>query len=78
MRALLLALVAAFGFACGDSSAPGVVPQTLVRAAGDSQAALTGSPLPDPLTVRVTGSAGGPFRGALVTWPVTAGRSWRK
>ena len=68
-----LALVAAFGLACGDSGAPKVTPQTLVRASGDSQAALTGTPLNNPLKVRVTGSDGQPFYGATVTWTVSGG-----
>jgi len=73
MRAMTLALALGFGFGCGDSSAPSVTPQTLVRLAGDGQGALTGTALPSPLIVRVTGSDGGSFGGAVVTWTVTAG-----
>jgi hypothetical protein len=68
-----LVLALAFGFACGDSSAPAAMPQTLVSFAGDGQGALTGTSLPSPLVVRVTGSDNQPFRGATVTWTVTSG-----
>jgi hypothetical protein len=64
-------LVAAFGVTCKDSSAPNVAPQTVAAAGGDGQMALTGDSLPNPLVVRVTGSDGQPFRGAMVTWTVT-------
>lgn len=64
----------AFALACGGDSGGGpVTPQTLVVAAGDTQSALTESMLPIPLRVRLTGSDGGRFAGATVTWSVTAG-----
>ena len=70
-----LGLIIAFGFACGgDSSGPPVVtPNALVRVSGDSQGALTGTPLPTPLRVRVNGSNSQPYAGATVTWTVLNG-----
>ena len=68
-------LMVAFAVACGgDSSGPGVVtPNTLLRVAGDNQAALTGAALPTPLRVRVNGSNSQPYVGATVTWTVLTG-----
>jgi hypothetical protein len=68
-------LMIAFGFACGGDSSgpPTVAPNALVRVAGDSQAALTGTPLPTPLRVRVNGSNSQPYGGATVTWTVLTG-----
>lgn len=65
----------AFGIACGgDAGGPNVSPQALVRVAGDSQGALSGSALVTPLTVRVMGSDGQPYKqGVTVTWAVTGG-----
>lgn len=64
----------ALALACGGDSGGGpVTPQTLVVAAGDTQSALTESMLPIPLRVRLTGSDGGRFAGATVSWSVTAG-----
>jgi hypothetical protein len=70
-----LAFVVALGFACKDSNAPRAIPQTLAKVAGDTQGALTGTALPDSLTVVVLGSTGSPFAGAVVTWAVTAGNA---
>jgi len=65
----------ALGVACSsDAGGPNVSPQTLVRVAGDSQGALSGSALVVPLTVRVMGSDGQPYKqGVTVTWSVTSG-----
>lgn len=60
-----------FGLACGDSVAP--TPPALLVADGDGQFAFLGGALPAPLTVRLTGSGGGPISGATVHWTVTAG-----
>jgi hypothetical protein len=68
-----LGLFVVVGVACKDSGAPAVVVSSLSRVSGDSQATLTGNPLNNPLTVRVTGSNGQPFAGATVTWTVSAG-----
>lgn len=70
-----LALVAAFGVTCKDSSAPApnVAPQRLAAVGGDGQMALTGDSLPNRLVARVTGSDGQPFDNATVTWTVTSG-----
>jgi len=65
---------AAFGLACGgDSSGTGGGPTTIVRFSGDSQAALTGTALPQPLRVRVTGANSQPSVGSTVTWTVLNG-----
>lgn len=65
----------AFGIACGsDAGGPNASPQSLVRVAGDSQGALSGNALVTPLTVRVMGSNGQPYKqGVTVTWAVTSG-----
>ena len=68
-----LGLIVAFGLACGDSSGTGGAPSALVRFAGDSQAALTGTALPTPLRVRVNGANSQPYVGATVTWTVLNG-----
>ena len=70
-----LGLTFSFGaFACGgDSSGPSVGASSLLRVSGDSQAALTGTALPQPLRVRVNGSNALPFPGATVTWTVITG-----
>jgi hypothetical protein len=70
-----LAFVIALGLACKDSNAPGALPRTLAKVAGDTQGALTGTPLPESLTVLLLGSTGSPFAGAVVTWAVTAGNA---
>lgn len=68
---LALGLVA---LACGgDSSGPASAPNALVRVAGDSQAALTGTALPTALRVRVNGANSQPYVGATVTWTVLTG-----
>lgn len=70
----VLGLLVVFGLACGgDSSGPTVAPNALVRVAGDSQAALTGTPLPAALRIRVNGSNSQPYAGATVTWTVLTG-----
>jgi len=58
--------------ACGDSSGPGA-PTSLVVVGGDGQAECVGATLPVPLRVTATGSNGDAFRGATITWTVTAG-----
>jgi len=68
-----LAFAATVGLACKDSNAPRAIPQALTKVAGDTQVALTGTPLPDSLTVRVLGATGSPFAGVVVTWTVTSG-----
>src|SRR5467141_2225039 len=68
-----LAFAATVGLACKDSNAPRATPQALTKVAGDTQVALTGTPLPDSLTVRVLGATGSPFAGVVVTWTVTSG-----
>jgi hypothetical protein len=70
-----LAFAATLGLACTDSNAPRAIAKTLAKFAGDTQSALTGTPLPDALTVRVLGSTGSPFAGAVVTWAVTSGNA---
>jgi len=57
-----------------DAGGPSASPQTLLRVAGDSQSALTGSAVTAPLVVRVMGSNGQPYKGGVtVTWAVTGG-----
>jgi hypothetical protein len=68
-----LAFAVTLGLACKDSNAPRAIPQTIAKLAGDTQLALTGTPLDDSLVVRVMGSGGSPFAGAVVTWAVTSG-----
>jgi hypothetical protein len=68
-----LAFAVTLGLACKDSNAPRAIPQTIAKLAGDTQLALTGTPLDDSLVVRVVGSGGSPFAGAVVTWAVTSG-----
>jgi len=68
-----LAFAVTLGLACKDSNAPTATPQTIAKLAGDTQLALTGTPLGDSLVVRVLGSGGSPFAGAVVTWAVTSG-----
>jgi len=67
-----LAFAVTLGLACKDSNAPRV-PRTIAKLAGDTQLALTGTPLGDSLVVSVLGSGGSPFAGAVVTWAVTSG-----
>jgi len=73
LGAMALGLSVVFGLACKDSGAPVVTTSSLTRISGDTQATLTGQPLPIPLRVRVTGTDGQPFPGATVTWTVSAG-----
>ena len=68
-----LGLLVILGVACGESAAPAVTANALVRISGDSQANLTGSVLAQPLKVRVNGTDGQPFAGATVTWSVIGG-----
>ncbi|HEV8400961.1 MAG TPA: Ig-like domain-containing protein [Gemmatimonadales bacterium] len=68
-----LGLLVILSVACGDSAAPAVTANTLVRVSGDSQANLTGSALAQPLKVRVNGTDGQPYPGATVTWSVIGG-----
>jgi hypothetical protein len=68
-----LAFAVTLGLACKDSNAPRAIPQTIAKLAGDTQLALTGTPLDDSLAVLVMGSGGSPFAGAVVTWAVTSG-----
>lgn len=68
-----LGLFVILSVACGDSGAPAVTPNALVRVSGDTQATLTGSSLASPLTVRLTGTDGHPYPGATVTWSVIGG-----
>ena len=49
------------------------VPTALVVHAGDAQAATTGTAVPDPVQVRVTGRTGAALAGVSVTFAVTAG-----
>jgi hypothetical protein len=70
---VVLGLLVVLSVACGDSGAPAVTANTLVRVSGDSQANLTGSALSTPLKVRVTGTDGQPFAGATITWTVSGG-----
>lgn len=49
------------------------VPTDLVVHAGDAQVATTGTAVPDPVQVRVTGRTGAALAGVLVTFAVTAG-----
>lgn len=65
-----LAFAVTLGLACMDSNAPKAM---IAKVAGDSQVALTATPLSDPLTVRVLGSGGGGYAGAVVTWAVISG-----
>jgi uncharacterized protein (TIGR03437 family) len=46
---------------------------TLSVVSGDGQSATVGTALPKTLTVKVTGSDGNPYAGALVTFAVTSG-----
>ncbi len=49
------------------------VPTALVVLAGDAQVATTGTAVPDPIQVRVTGRTGATLAGVSVTFAVTAG-----
>ena len=68
-----LGVLVVFSVACGDSAAPAVGANTMVRVSGDSQANLTGATLTAPLRVRVTGTDGHPYAGATITWSVIGG-----
>lgn len=73
MAPAVLVGVVALGLGCGGDSSSPVVPGALVPTGGDGQMWPTGTTLPVPLGVAVTGSDGRPFPGATVTWTVTAG-----
>jgi hypothetical protein len=68
-----LGLLVVLSVACGDSGAPAVTANTLIKFSGDSQANLTGSALTQPLRVHVTGTDSHPYPGATVTWSVIGG-----
>jgi hypothetical protein len=70
-RILIGALVVSL--ACGgDENAP-PVPSGMTLTSGNNQSGLPGTPLPQPLTVTVTGAGGAPYPGVRVTWTVTTG-----
>lgn len=72
LTAVGLAVGGWLALGCGDSSGPGT-PTSLVVAGGNGQAECVGATLPVPLSVTATGANGGAFRGATVSWAVTAG-----
>ncbi|MEX2156011.1 MAG: hypothetical protein WD773_04130 [Gemmatimonadales bacterium] len=66
----LAAAAIALAVACGgDSTGPSAASVTGI--AGDSQVALTGTPLEFPLSFVVLGSGGQPLQGVTVNWTVT-------
>src|SRR5574341_1124516 len=59
--------------ACGsDSGGPSGASGIAVQSGNGQSAHINASPA-QPLVVLVTGSGGGPFQGATVTWSVTSG-----
>jgi len=48
-------------------------PRTLGIISGDHQSAMTGSALPEPLTVIVINQYGGPSENVTVTWAIASG-----
>lgn len=72
LTAAALAVGGWLALACGDSSGPGA-PSSLTLAGGDGQAECIGATLPLPLRVTAMGADGQAFRGATISWTVTAG-----
>ena len=58
--------------ACSDGQEP-IQPGTIAIQSGNNQNGPTGSPLPQPLQVLVSGTDGLPFSNATVQWAVTSG-----
>jgi hypothetical protein len=74
--ALTLSTVLAAGVAGGcnsDSTSDPQTPRSLAIASGDSQSVEAGSPVANPLTVRVLGDGSRPVSGTSVFWAVASG-----
>jgi hypothetical protein len=65
---LLAALIA-----CDGGQDPGRVPSQISSVCGDGQSVSPGSPLAQPLSVRVSSAAGDPVADVTVSWSVLAG-----
>jgi hypothetical protein len=59
-------------YACGDSSGPPAT-ATLVVRSGNTQSALAGTALPNPIVVALQDGSGNPIGGQTATFTVTAG-----
>ena len=71
-RALVATVAVLMALGCSDGTST-AIPATLVISDGDNQNAPAGTPLAEPLEVRVTGTNQRAFRGATITWSVTSG-----
>jgi len=65
-----VALLAALACRDGNGAGPRVAPRELQIVDGTQQSGIRGDDAPSPLRVRVIGSDGNPFEGAMVHWSV--------
>jgi hypothetical protein len=73
-RAFVFAALAAILSACeGGGGTDSGVPSSMVAAAPKSQAAVTGTPVPEAPAVRITDQLGNPISGVAVTFSVAGG-----
>lgn len=63
----------AFAAACHDDASAPSIPPRIAVVSGNNQEVRDGSPLGNPLAVRVTGTGGRPVGGIQVVWEVTRG-----
>jgi hypothetical protein len=71
-RALLGVVLAALLSGCDQITTPIILGDLLI-VSGDNQTAKVGTPLPNPLVVKVIDDKGAPVRGVRVKWEVQIG-----
>src|SRR4051812_125935 len=65
--------LAVYGCGGGGDVGPGATPSSIAAASGNGQSGDAGSPLSQPIVVRVTASSGSPVEGVTVSFSAAAG-----